>query len=398
MAQEASDNVIRFPHAARSDDSGRRLIPARLHEARLAKRLNQTELADLVGVKRQSISAYEKGTKSPEPDTMKSIAENLGQPIAYFTREDLPTFGERGALFYRKVGQDTNRRNMACAVYSRWLGELAFSFEPLVNFPAVELPSFEPEAPDGRYTPEEIERMAEETRNHLGLGLGPISNVVRLLEAKGVIVARVDVPGEKIEAFSFWDGDRPFVFLASDKDSAVRSRFDAAHELGHLVAHRWIGREDIDDPDSLKAIEKEADRFAAAFLLPRRSFPNEVYSPRLLAFVDLKKRWKVAIQAMIYRCKDLGIFDERQVTNLYKEISRKRWRTSEPLDGPDGLAFEQPLLLRKITELVIDSGKLSPDEVKAAIRLSPEWIGALAGIPPSLLTMDEKTLVEPTLK
>jgi Zn-dependent peptidase ImmA (M78 family) len=101
---------------------------------------------------------------------------------------------------------------------------------------------------------------------------------------------------------------------------------------------------------------------------------------------------------MIYRCKDLGIFDERQVTNLYKEISRKRWRTSEPLDGPDGLAFEQPLLLRKITELVIDSGKLSPDEVKAAIRLSPEWIGALAGIPPSLLTMDEKTLVEPTLK
>ena len=398
MVQEANDNVIRFPDAARSDDSGRRLIPARLHEARLAKRLNQTELADLVGVKRQSISAYEKGTKNPEPNTMRSIAENLGQPIAYFTREDLPTFGERSALFYRKVGQDTNRRNMACAVYSRWLGELAFSFEPLVNFPAVELPSFEPEAPDGRYTPEEIERMAEETRDHFGLGLGPISNVVRLLEAKGVIVARVEVPGEKIEAFSFWDGDRPFVFLASDKDSSVRSRFDAAHELGHLVAHRWVGREDIEDSDSLKAIEKEADRFAAAFLLPRRSFPNEVYSPRLLAFVDLKKRWKVAIQAMIYRCKDLGIFDERQVTNLYKEISRKRWRTREPLDGPDGLAFEQPLLLRKITELVINSGKLSPDEVKAAIRLSPEWIGALAGIPPSLLTMDIKTPVEPTLK
>ena len=398
MALEVNDNIIRFPAAARAEDSGRRLIPARLHEARLAKRLNQTELADLVGVKRQSISAYENGSKTPEPDTMAAIAKNLGQPISYFTREDLPTFGERGALFYRKVGQDTNRRNMACAVYSKWLGELAFSFEPFVNFPVLDLPSFEAEAPDGRYSVEEIERMAEETREHLGLGLGPISNVVRLLEAKGVIVARVEVPGEKIEAFSFWDGERPFVFLASDKDSAVRSRFDVAHELGHLVAHRWIGREDIEDPESLKAIEKEADRFAAAFLLPRKSFPNEVYSPRLLAFVDLKRRWKVAIQAMIYRCKDLGIFDERQVTNLYKEISRKRWRTSEPLDGPGGIEIEQPLLLKKIAELVVDSGKLSPDGIKALIRLSPEWIGALAGFPPAFLAMDEKAVVEPTLK
>ncbi len=394
----ANDNVIRFPIAVRESDSGRRLIPARLQEARLAKRWTQTELADKIGVKRQSVSAYENGSKTPEPETMAAIAAHLEQPISFFTRDDRPTFGATSALFYRKVGPDTNRRNLACAVYSKWLGELAFTFEPLVNYPELDLPCFEPTSPDGRYSEEEIEQMAEKTREHFGLGLGPISNVVRLLESKGVIVARVIIENEKIEAFSFWQGDRPFVFLASDKEKAARSRFDAAHELAHLCAHRWITREDIEDPNNLKAIEKEADRFAAAFLLPRKSFPNEVYSPRLLAFVDLKRRWRVAMQAMIYRCKDLGIFDERQVTNLYKEISRKKWRTNEPLDGPDGLTLEQPMLLRKVTELVIEAGRMPTDELQSSVGLSLDWISALAGVPKSAFERETATALDPTLK
>lgn len=393
----STTNIVHFP-AAREVDSERRLIPERLLEARLAKRLNQTELANLVGVKRQSISAYEKGIKKPEPDTMANLAKQLEQPIGFFTRDDLPTFGKFGALFYRKVGQDTNRRNQACSIYSKWLGELAYAFEPLVNYPKPDIPYFEPSASDGRYTDEEIEDMAEKTRDHFGLGLGPISNMVRLLESKGVIISRVALEGEDIEAFSFWHGDRPFVFLASDKNSAARSRFDAAHELGHLCAHQWVSQEDIDNPKSLKAIEKEANRFAAAFLLPRKSFPNEVYSPRLLAFVELKHRWKVAIQAMIYRCKDLGIFDDRQVTNLYKEISRKKWRTKEPLDGLDGLPIEQPLLLKKIAELVIEAGCLPTDELKSTVGYSTDWIGALTGL--SRETFDTNPPIDfaPTLK
>lgn len=394
----ANDNVIRFPSAAREINSGRRLIPARLLEARLAKRLNQTELAEIVGVKRQSISAYESGIKKPEPETMAAIASALEQPIGFFTREDLPTFGDTGVLFYRKVGQDTNRRNQACTIYSKWLGELAFAFEPLVNYPKPDLPYFEPSSQDGRYTEEEIEKMAEAAREHFGLGLGPISNAVRLLESKGVIVSRVEVPGEKIEAFSFWQGERPFIFLASDKGSAVRSRFDVAHEMAHLCAHRWVTREDVEDPESLRAIEKEADRFAAAFLLPRKAFPNEIYAPRLLAFVDLKRRWKVAIQAMIYRCKDLGIFDERQVTNLYKEISRKKWRTKEPLDGPDGLPLEQPLLLRRVAELVIEAGRLPTDQLKSVMGYSSYWLSALSGVPESTFNTEMRVDFSPTLK
>ncbi|WP_419757134.1 ImmA/IrrE family metallo-endopeptidase [Teredinibacter turnerae] len=57
--------------------------------------------------------------------------------------------------------------------------------------------------------------------------------------------------------------DIPFVFL-NTKKTAERCRFDAAHELGHLVMHCHGA------PQGQEA-EKEANAFASAFLMPRRS-------------------------------------------------------------------------------------------------------------------------------
>lgn len=394
-----SNNVLQFPGAVRDDGFGRRLIPGRLTEARLSCGLNQTELAVAVNVSRQAISAYEQGDKAPEPATMRAIAEVLQQPIGYFTGASPESFGPFSTNFFRKTGADTKKRNAACAVYAKWFAQTAFAFNDLANFPQVDLPAFEPERADGpQYEDEEIEVIAEKVRDHFGLGLGPISNVVRLLETRGVIVCRLEMVGENVEAFSFWSGSRPFIFLASDKSSGARARFDAAHELGHLVLHRWIGPEEIDDKERLKEIESEADRFASAFLLPRKSFPNEIYSPRIMAFVDLKRRWKVSIQAMVYRCRDLGLFDDHQVTNLYKQISFKKWRKSEPLDGDAGILLEQPLLLGKVADLVLTSGALARDELLARLRLSPHIVERLAGLPLGHLGAEVQLELNPTLK
>lgn len=394
-----NSNVLQFPGAAQNDGFGRRLIPGRIAEARIARGLNQSELAAKVGISRQAISAYEMGGKVPEPSTMRAISEILEQPISFFTNESPGSFGPFSANFFRKTGADTKRRNAACSVYAQWFGQTAFAFDEVANFPAVDLPFFEPrQTGENSYSEEEIEDIAEAVRQHFGLGLGPISNVVRLLETKGVIVCRLELAGENVEAFSFWNGARPFVFLASDKSSAARSRFDAAHELGHLVLHRWIGPEELEDKARQKKIEAEADHFASAFLLPRKSFPNEIYSPRLTAFVDLKKRWKVSIQAMIYRCRELGIFDEHQFTNLYKQISFKKWRKNEPLDGENGLPLEQPLLLSKVAELVLESGKMKRDDLLSRLRLAPAIIEQLAGLPSGSLSTEAPLNLNPTLK
>jgi Zn-dependent peptidase ImmA (M78 family)/transcriptional regulator with XRE-family HTH domain len=375
-----ANNVLGFPGAGKNGMT-RRLNPGRMKDARLARQMNQTDLANAIGVSRQAISSFELGEKSPEADTMARIASALEQPMSFFAADDAAVFGECSPRFFRAFGSDTKKRNLMCEVLGKWFVQTTRYLFDLVTFPNVEVPCVAP-TNGNRYTEDEIEGAAEECRRRWGLGVGPISNVVGLLETNGIAICRYEVSHEKIEAFSFWSGSRPFIFLASEKKSAVRSRFDAAHELGHLILHKWVGPEELEDPKLLKVIEAEANRFAGAFLLPRKSFPNEVYTSRLDSFVELKKRWKVAIQAMVYRCKDLGIFDEFQVTNLYKQISFKKWRTNEPLDNQ--LPLEQPQLLRRAAEAVIGGGKKMGDEIVSDIRVAAPIVASFCGLPVEL--------------
>jgi Zn-dependent peptidase ImmA (M78 family) len=219
-----------------------------------------------------------------------------------------------------------------------------------------------------------------------------------LLESKGIVVCRYEMQDENVEAFSFWNGPRPFVFIASEKEAGVRRRYDLAHELGHLVLHRWIEQSDLEDRPTLKAIEREADKFAGAFLLPSTSFPNEVYTTRLDAFVPLKERWKVSIQAMVFRCRDLDLIDDDQTLNLYKQISFRRWRKNEPLDDPRKIPIEQPRLLKRAVELVLESGKKHPDDILNELALSAGWIEAFCSLEPGALGRKGFPVFEPTLK
>src|ERR1700722_12486738 len=344
-------NVVQFPSAGRAAHPGRRLIPTRLRDARKAMRMTQDELGGRAGVTRQAISAFEAGAKAPDPQTFGLLADALKQPTSFFTSEDRPIFGQFGPRFFRKTGSETIRRNDACSVLGNWFVQAVRYLDDYVNYPPVDLPSAAAALPNGLYTAEEIEGIAADCRKHWGLGLGPISNMVALLESKGVAICRCGIEGERIDAFSFWNGERPFIFMASQKEAGARARLDAAHELAHLILHRWIEQAELADPKTLKRIEAEADRFAGAFLLPRKSFPNEVYTARLDAFLDLKWRWVVSIQAMIYRCKDLELIDDDQFTNLYKQISYRKWRTTEPLDDPKVIRIEQPRLLQRAASM-----------------------------------------------
>src|SRR5207245_2232584 len=66
-------------------------------------------------------------------------------------------------------------------------------------------------------------------RQHWGLGIKPIANMVHLLELKGIRVFSLAESTKDVDAFSLWRDDIPYVFLNRFK-SPERSRFDAAHE------------------------------------------------------------------------------------------------------------------------------------------------------------------------
>ena len=181
---ESNNNILPFPNAARGAPAGRRLIPARLKDARAAKRLNQAELGTAIGKTRQAISAYELGEKSPEAATLAAIATVLDQPIAYFTASDRESFGGFGPRFFRATGPETKRRNLMCDAYAGWEVQIARYVDDLVNYPPVVVPSLTPSDPGGGYADEEIEEAAAECRSRWGLGYGPLSTSWPLRKAR----------------------------------------------------------------------------------------------------------------------------------------------------------------------------------------------------------------------
>ena len=386
------------PKSSKAVTAARRLNTSKLHDARVAMRLTQTELARRVGVARQSISMYEQGLTVPEPPVMERISSAVNQPLSYFSGDPAPEFGNASIHFHRAIGSDTKRRNMACEVFGSWLARTARYLDEFVNYPSLDLPlALEPVSESSRYSDEEIESAASQCREMWRLGSGPISNMVSLLENKGVLVCRRVIPDEKVEAFSFWNGNKALVFLSSEKTSCSRARFDAAHELGHLILHRWAGLEDLEDKKTLKRIEHEADLFAGAFLLPLNSFLDELFSTRIDAFLPMKRRWKVSIQAMVYRCKHLGVIDEEQATNLFKTISFRKWRRAEPYD--DTIPPEEPQLLNRAANLLLSSGLKTPDDMARAIQINRHTIEQICNLPGGALNSTSVVKeFRPTLK
>lgn len=377
-----TDKIVSLSGHRPRSKATRRLNPEKLRKARKARAMTQTELAETVGLTRQAISAFEQGSKSPEGATLVEIASVLDQPIAHFTTELPPAFGPLSARSYRAFGAATKRRNDQCDILTEWFSVTVSYLERFVNFPDVNIPEVPQPECDGAYSEEEIERSAEIVRSAWGLGLGPIGNLTKLLESRGVFIGHLPITTGKVNAFSYWCGARPLIITGTEDTTAVRRRFDLAHELGHLVLHQGIGQEELEVKDTLDRVESEANRFAGAFLLPRNSYPNEVLSTRLSSFIPLKDRWKVAISAQVYRCNDLELFSEKQVLNLRKQLSFNKWRTKEPLD--DELSVETPTLLRKASLLAIESGTMDVSSAINELNLSPKVVAASMG-----LTADE---------
>lgn len=378
-----SDNVVPLFGGNATSSSLRRLNPTKLQKARRAMAMTQTDLARAVGLTRQSISAYEQGTKLPEAETLYAIAKELRQPIAYFAAPDSDVFGPFSARTYRAFGAATNKRNAQCDVLAEWLAIIATYLDTVVNFPSPQIPEVKGPTNGDSYTEEEIEAAAERVRECWGLGLGPIGNLTKLIESRGVFIAHIPVNTGKVNAFSFWSGDKPFIVIGTDDTTAVRRRFDMAHELGHLILHQGIGAEELENKEVLRRVESEANRFAGAFLLPRKSYPNEVFSTRLTSFLPLKERWKVAISAQIYRCADLEIFTEHQVLNLRKQLSYKKWRTREP--GDSDMGVERPQMLQKAIRMAFEGGVLTGPKLLEDLNLSAFIVADTLGVPTSEL-------------
>jgi Zn-dependent peptidase ImmA (M78 family)/DNA-binding XRE family transcriptional regulator len=288
--------------------------PNRLVVARMCRGHNQTSLAEAVGISRRSITSFESGSEAPSQATLVRLANELSFPDQFFSMPDLEVPLGDTVSFRAMTKMKASQRDMALGE-----GALALALSKWIDT-KFELPA--PQIPDlsQHSSPEEA---ATYLRNAWGKGEEPIGNIIHLVERHGIRVFSLSIQSREVDAFSAWSGETPFIFLNTEK-SAERSRFDAAHELGHLVLHRHVLQHG-------RLAEREADEFASSFLMPRKSViahaPRYPVVPKL---IQLKKTWNVSLASLIYRLHAVGMLNDWQYRNLSAEIGRKGYRTTEP--------------------------------------------------------------------
>ena len=237
---------------------------------------------------------------------------------------------------------------------------------PRTNFPAINW-DWQVESEDS------LERVSGALRDHWGLGRGPIFHLTAIAEANGVILIKEPVKCEDMDAVSRWQGGRPYVLCSADRDELPRLNFDIAHEIAHVILHNGVEV----TVDNISKIERQANYFAGCFLLPRETFVREVFSTSVHYFLKLKERWRVSVAAMIYRCKELGILNQNQVGYLYRQLTAKGMRKSEPLDKL--FKTKSPSVLRSALAMLVEHGVQTKSDIREALNLNARDIEYLCG-------------------
>ncbi|MEU9920811.1 XRE family transcriptional regulator [Streptomyces griseoluteus] len=326
------------------------LTSSRLILARKRRRMTLSRLSQQSGVSVRSLTAFENGHKEPAPETLELLASALDLPISFFSATEVEEI-EVDALSFRALSKMSALDRDAARSAGRLAIEINLWIEERFTLPKPDVPTLP------HLTPEEA---AERVRALWGLGEAPIPNMVHLLESHGVRVFSLAADCATVDAFSLrWKEATPFVFLNLEK-SGERGRFDAAHELGHLVLH--AAHRVPHGPEA----EQEAQQFASAFLMPRAGILAQMlHNADAKRILSAKRKWKVAAVALAYRLKDLGLITDWGYRTTIKQLSQMGYRRGEP----DGITRETSQLLSKVFA-ALRGGGFSHSKVADDLRMS----------------------------
>ena len=354
----------------------------RLKIARMWRNLSATQLADLTGFSRQTISMLENGKlMNPEFATVQKLSEKLEFPITFFLEEIKINFNE-STTYFRSLLTTNKKYRVEHEEKIKFIAIVYNMLSEYLEFEKVNLPQIPTNA-----TPQEA---ANILRKYWGLGNRPIENIVYLAESNGLIVTDFETATGDVDAFSHKitsnDMETYLIGYSKNKRTAARIHFDVAHEIGHILLHNW--REDLEciDKEEFKEIELQAHSFASAFLLPEDEFRKDVspYATNLAYYTELKKTWKVSIAAMIRRAKDLDIITADDYSRLMRNMQKQGIRKTEPLD--DELVTAEPSLLRQAIKILFDQKVFTPNEFleelsrEYGLTLYPKDIETLLGL------------------
>jgi Zn-dependent peptidase ImmA (M78 family)/transcriptional regulator with XRE-family HTH domain len=315
--------------------------PDMLLIAREMRELTQKMLAEISEIGQDRISRYENGESPIPQEDLDALAKALSFPVSFFLRDGKRHSVDMGAMFHRQ------QYSLPAAIQKRLDSELENYFLNATEL----LKRVNPEnihyhVPQFRIVDfgGDIEAIAGAVRERWGIRNGPIDNLTNRLENANCFVLSHDFGTDKMDESTLWEPPAPPIIMINSRVPGDRLRFSLAHALGHLVMHhRQPPYEDI---------EADAHEFAAAFLMPAGDIRPELQPVTIDHMLQLKKRWKVSIQALIRRAHDLEVISHTRYTSLFQMLSRYGYRKNEPVD----IEPEKPVLVKELLSVFKSQG------------------------------------------
>ncbi|WP_104062056.1 ImmA/IrrE family metallo-endopeptidase [Arthrobacter sp. 4R501] len=341
--------------------------PARLTQARRLAGITKQALGDAVGVSGAAIGQYEAGV-SPRPEILGLLARELGQPVAFFAMGRPIGKLDVSQAHFRSLRSTRASERLKATSFVEQVWEVTFALEKRVAFPDVNVPFNEA---DSSMSPVEAARAL---RSYWEMPNGPVPNLVELMERNGIVVSLLALRGEqdetaRVDAFSTTALNRPIVVVTPERARSVyRHRFTCAHELGHLILHRELA---VGDPRQ----EREADAFAAEFLMPRSEIepvlPATMNLPRL---GQISQKWGVSPEALVFRMQELKGASDVSVRRAYQKLRSGNRQEASVADYPG----EVPMLLTEAMK-VADKFGFSIADLANELRWAPERVRQVLG-------------------
>lgn len=355
----------------------------RLKVARVYRGKSVDVLAKETNINKKDILAFEDNKYKPTLENALKLSNILHFPKDYFfSSENLKIIVEDS--HFNPNSTIPRLEEISYKEKLIMLRKLYLFFENYVGFPEFDLP-----ADLNKY--DNMEILSEKIRKYWNIWSDKKTiplNLGDIMMAKGILISQMNIKRKGASAFtqkqSVNSQVKYVVSLGEDRNIASIRNYDLACELGYIVSSIL----------NLPLKKFDCEEFAAAFLLPKQAFLNNLEDMNELdSYIKLKAKWAVPISLIIYRSYSLGIISYKKYNYLLNEWYKKGWDKSEPLD--DNFKLNDSSLLKMAYETLLENNIISNSTLidnlyNQGIILYPEDIEVLMDLKPNTLQVSKK--------
>jgi Zn-dependent peptidase ImmA (M78 family)/DNA-binding XRE family transcriptional regulator len=349
-----------------------------VRRVRRALDMSQSALAEAASISESAVKRLEGEKAVPNMRIVQAIAKALDVNL----RDLFSPVKPLHAVRFRSRKKLRLRENIL-ADASRWLSDFNEIENNLCENKPFKLIKLVSQNSSGRIT-----EHSQNCRDLLGLKPAePIHDITGLLEEAGIKIYPIEIQSEDFFGLSIGenDGGPAIVVNEWDRISVERRIFTVAHELGHILLH--LDAFDVDKASEDENQEKEANLFAAHFLMPADGFLKEWREASGLYWVDrvlkVKRIFHVSYGTVLKRMVELGWVDEREIWINFRYACKKRF--GKPLSSkeePQGLKADEPYKLvdfdfcedrlSRLVRQAVESEKISLSRGAEILRIGIE--------------------------